>query len=381
MVQRGTTGTACSVHRSNSGWRVIWAEQVEGKRRQRSRSFDEQRDADRWAAIVRAQGITEALRRLAEDADRERIITLDEWLTHHLENNLVVKPGTRVEYERLARRTWQPQLGPLPIHAVTRDSIVRWVRWASEDRDPPFSAKTISNAHGLLSAVLRSAVEAGHITSNPCRGVRMPRNHATEERPWITEEEFVRLLGEMPAFYRPLVAFLGTTGARFGEATALQWRDLNLPHGLVTIRRNWHKVGGKWVESSTKTRRSTRTFGLSPSLVQILVELKATTKDPSPTALVFVGRNGGQRIWPCRFLTSTWHPARIRAGLPDGVTPHTLRHSHGTWQVARGTALPALQQRLGHESITTTINTYGHLTADVVATSVANADAVLALGR
>lgn len=368
--------TACSVRQNDStgAWKVHFRR--DGK--SSSRSFDTEQQAEQWAAIVRAAGIDEGLRRLSDDSARRQVVTVAEVLDHHL-RHLVVKPGTRIEYEAVARRTWLDHLGPLPVHAVTRDSIVRWVRWASEDRDPPLSPKSISNAHGLLSAVMRSAVERDLIPANPCRGVRMPRDDDPHEKAWLTEEQFGRLVEELPAWYRPLVILLGATGMRFGEATALQWRDVTWTPARITVRRGWHRVGGGWQESSTKTRRSVRVIRIPPAAVAALEQAHAQHPDPQPDALVFVTARAHGRVWPSRFLKTTWHPARERAGLPVEVTPHSLRDSHVAWLVARGVPLPVIQRRLGHEKITTTIDTYGHLVDDLVDASVDAAGDALSL--
>src|SRR5690606_12851474 len=76
------------------------------------------------------------------------------------------------------------------------------------------------------------------------------------------------------------------------------------------------------------------------------------------------------------FTSRSWAPAVRKASDVElceslGLTPltrvptiHDLRHTHASWLIARGVPLPYIQARLGHESITTTVNTYGHLVAD-----------------
>ncbi|WP_123370854.1 tyrosine-type recombinase/integrase [Cellulomonas sp. PhB150] len=87
----------------------------------------------------------------------------------------------------------------------------------------------------------------------------------------------------------------------------------------------------------------------------------------------------GQQISSSRFWTTTWTPAldaathpRRADGTPDPDAPrlrrrprvHDLRHTHPSWMIAAGTDLFVLQRRLGHESITTTTETYAHLLPD-----------------
>ena len=87
-----------------------------------------------------------------------------------------VTPGTIAEYRRLAVRTWLPHLGPLPVEAITRDHVKRWVgiqTRAITIRGTPTAAKTIANAHNLLSTVLSTAVPELR-PDNPARGVQLP---------------------------------------------------------------------------------------------------------------------------------------------------------------------------------------------------------------
>jgi hypothetical protein len=60
-----------------------------------------------------------------------------------------------------------------------------------------------------------------------------------------------------------------------------------------------------------------------------------------------------------------WIKSCVRAGLDPRPRIHDLRHSHVAWLIAEGAPLPVIQARLGHEKITTTIDTYGHLMPDL----------------
>ncbi|HWU22737.1 MAG TPA: tyrosine-type recombinase/integrase, partial [Nocardioides sp.] len=98
-----------------------------------------------------------------------------------------------------------------------------------------------------------------------------------------------------------------------------------------------------------------------PEVVEALAPLAAGR--PSRETL-FLGPRGA----PVRhrsFWSDVWLPSCARAGLEPRPRIHDLRHSHVAWLVAAGVPLPVIQARLGHESITTTIDTYGHLLPDL----------------
>jgi len=75
-------------------------------------------------------------------------------------------------------------------------------------------------------------------------------------------------------------------------------------------------------------------------------------------------------------MTRVWRPALIRAEL-QGLRIHDLRHTHTAWLIAAGRPLPSIQWRLGHRSITTTIDRYGHLLPDVDTGDLVALDAAL----
>jgi integrase len=104
--------------------------------------------------------------------------------------------------------------------------------------------------------------------------------------------------------------------------------------------------------------------------------------------VLFTGPRGG-RIYYGKFRSDVWAPAVAKAqAAVDGdgleVAPelrltvrpgvHALRHSHASWLIAAGVDLPTVQRRLGHESITTTIDSYGHLMPDQLEKAAAAAD-------
>jgi integrase len=74
---------------------------------------------------------------------------------------------------------------------------------------------------------------------------------------------------------------------------------------------------------------------------------------------------GGSQWHESNYLTRYWNPAVKAANLSRRPTPHWLRHTHVVWMALSGASLPELQSRIGHASITTTINVYGRMLSDV----------------
>jgi integrase len=223
------------------------------------------------------------------------------------------------------------------------------------------AAKTAANKHGFLAGALNAAVRAKHLSANPCDGNRMRRD-TPSEMVFLTHEEFALLHSCVSEHWQPLVEFLVASGARFGEATALKPGDINLAEGTVDIRRAWRYVVGEGFQlGPPKTKRSVRTIDVAGTT---LAKLNLTGE------WVFTnsGRstNGGpdDPVRGPNFYTNVWVPALLRAkeaGLTKKPRVHDLRHTNASWLIQAGVPLTVVQRHLGHESIQTTSDRYGHL--------------------
>lgn len=224
----------------------------------------------------------------------------------------------------------------------------------------------------MLRQVLAHAVKSNKLRSNPC--------DRSIERPSIENRERLTLspaqVGELAQAisYRPAtskhalprnrpdlglyVRFAAYTGLPAGEICALRVRHLDLHAGSVSVEEAVSDVAGKLVTGPPKTRNGTRVVPLVPELLD---ELKAHLGDRrlQPASYVFQGRNGGQ--WNhSNFRGRFWRDAVERAGLPEELRFHDLRHTFATWLTDKNVNLAEISRLLGHASISITINIYGH---------------------
>src|SRR5690554_2100143 len=277
-------------------------------------------------------------------------------------------PGTVTGYRRDAARTWLPRLGDLPVDALTKDHVTKWVAWQREQptrRGGTYATKSIANAARLLSSVMASALDDGHVTANVAKGARMPGDKSTSGRVYLLPDEFTAIYGHLPPRWQPFVATLYGTGLRWGEATALEVRDIELDgqHGLVHVRHAWKKGDSVVYLGTPKSRRALRSVTITGTLVDLL---RTHLAGRPASALAFTALRGG-RIMSQNWHTRVWRPAVVASGIDKRPDPHSLRHSHASNLIRAGIPLPVIQRRLGHENITTTIDTYGHLAPDAYA--------------
>lgn len=355
--------------RTGTVWRVMY--RVDGK--MRSDTFADPKSAERHKRRVETMGgaaARELLDRLEGRSGDDPTDTLTDYARRHVAD-LDVTPGTRRDYERMIdNRLAGTLLGALPVDAVTRDAVAAWTRAL------PGAPKTRRNYHALVSSVLEAAARDGVIPSNPAKGVKIRQDVPMSDMVILTPGELAILVAELPQRYQPFVTFLAGTGLRFGEATALLVGsvDLDAAVPLVRVTQAFQRTGtGERVLGPPKTRAGVRTVSLPPEVVDAvspLVEGRATD------AYVFTNERG-KPIRGSNFHTSAWGPALRRLNDSGRMTKHPrvhdLRHYQASQQVAAGVPLNAVQKRLGHESITTTVDRYSHLAPDYLAVTAAAA--------
>jgi integrase len=350
-----------------------------------SDTFIDPRAAADYAALVERIGGVSA--RAVLEARRDKapgVSILSAFLSAYLAQLTGIEEGTRAEYARMAARSWLPDLGEMPVAAIKREQITAWVNSAAASG---LAGKTIKNQHNLLSSVMKYAVKQGQRLDNPCLDIRLPRT-VPAQPVFLSESEFSTLYSLIPERWKLLVAMLAGTGMRWGEVTALRWPDLDLDAAIPVVhisRAHKRAAHGARVESTTKTKRSLRTVSL-PS--RLAADLRAA-KVPGD-GFVFTGVKGAV-VSHQNFYSRVWQPTVEAVNDEKTLAPlglhsigkkprvHDLRHSHASWLIAAGLPLPVIQRRLGHESITTTVDRYGHLAGGALLQAAEAADDALAL--
>lgn len=267
-----------------------------------------------------------------------------------------------------------------PVSAISEPEVKAWlIDW---DR----ALKTKANYHGLMYGVFNYAVEQGFLTVNPCARTAPKRRRVKQsqaELRFLSEDEFAAVVAKADGYSysaADLIRATAGTGLRFGEITALWVSDVDLRNRTIRVNKAWKRVGENgetevpsWLKKqirdkhtmrehylgNPKTPKSRRTVSISSSMATILEKL---IEGKAANDFVFVSPTG-RPVHNSDFYTRAWRPLMDEL-IEDGIASfrfHDLRHTHVSWLIAGGAPLPHIQARLGHESITTTIDTYGHL--------------------
>lgn len=312
-------------------------------------TFDTADQAVSFAALVDRIG-GEAARLKRSAAATASSITLSDMLDSYILSAPDLSPATASEYRRiLVRSGLDRALGMLPVDLIERIDIEKWAR----DRSATVAPKTLRNEAGLLSTILGHALERGVVAVNVAKGVRLPRTDRPEVE-ILTDREFLALHDAMADRYKPLVWLLGATGMRWGEATALQWRDIHEQH--IDVRQAWKhdKQGHKRVLGPPKTRAGRRRVETTEAVIASLGPRGAAGD------FVFTNSRGGPVVYGT-FHRSFWSPACARAGLDPAPKIHGLRHWAASYMLAQGADIFEVSRALGHADIGTTTKIYGHL--------------------
>ena len=279
-----------------------------------------------------------------------------------------VKPKTRQVYEGHLRNWVLPQFANLPVAEVDKGAVRAF---AKSITDAGMSTSTRDGSIKVLRLVLGYAMENGAIKTNPAWRLKLSRGPAAELHFLIPEQvdALARAIQEplgQPRFnryetvpeYRLLIYFAAYTGLRAGEIEALRVKHLDLRTGRVTVADSLAELhdGSLSFGGSTKTGRI-RVVRMPRFLTQ---RMAAHVAGRAADALVFAAAEGGP-MRHSNFYVRHFLPAVHRAGLPDGVRFHDLRHTHVSILIGLGAHPKAIMERLGHSSITVTLNTYGHL--------------------
>jgi len=275
------------------------------------------------------------------------------------------KPSVVREYERSLRLHVLPTLGGARLSRIQRRDVQGLAdELLASGADP----STIRNALKPLQVIYRRAIEDGDLALNPCERLRLPAARGRRER-IASPTEAVALIAALRPEDRALWGCAFYAGLRRGELRALLWDDIDLAGGLIRVERS---MSGHGEIGQPKSRAGRRGVPIVAALRDLLIEHKLVMK--RATGLVF-GSSATQPFTPTavrkRALTA-WR----RAGL-DPIGLHECRHTFASLLIAAGVNAKAITAYLGHASIQTTFDLYGHLMPGSEDEAVAVVDAYL----
>lgn len=294
----------------------------------------------------------------------DRRTTVGAYLRAWLEGpgRTVLKASTWETYELTIRRQLEPALGGIPLAGLTPEHVETMAAELGRTLTP----KGIRNVLSVLGRILGVAERRGQVARNPVRFVEPPRLGFRAERPALTAAA-ARRIREAVASDRLEALYLVTlaAGLRQAEVLGLRWVDVDLEAATIRIAVVLDRVGGRYVLTEPKTRRSRRTVVLPAFAIDALrahrgrqLEERIAAGGATEEGLVFVSEAG--RPISAGWLSHRWPKLAAAAGLA-GVTFHDLRHGQASLLVAAGVHPRVVQERLGHATVAMSMDVYSHV--------------------
>ncbi len=289
---------------------------------------------------------------------------LDQWLEGAAKTR--VRQRTYEGYKDLADRYLRPDLGPRQLSKLTPLEIQAVY---SKMLERKLSPRTVRHAHGVLRTSLSQAVKWRMIALNPATAVDLPQVKKKEMSALSPKQatKFLQHAKDDRLFAMFAVAL--TAGMRPGEYMGLRWSETDLEKGLIVVQRTLvpEKKGG-WHIGEPKTDRGRRTIPLPASVTRLLIEHKRRQaaerlkagKHYTDNSLVFCTPTG-EPLNLRNIVNRHFKPILVAAKIPTTLRLYDLRHSCATLLLAEGEHPKVVSERLGHASITLTLDTYSHV--------------------
>lgn len=322
------------------------------------------------------------LMQLREGYKEPKNLTVEQYLEDWLEKKRnSVAYGTYDFYRAYVRNHIIPSLGTWKIDKLTTDHVEGFV---DEINEKDISQRTKHHIFRILSNALTDGKRHG-IDKDIMDGVAAPKINRHEIDYW-NEDEVQRFLEHLESKNHDIPFIIAlATGMRRGEVLGLRWDRVDFENKRIAVshqlKLEYNEETGEdeWIISpELKTSRSYRTIDIDDDTIEVLKKHKRQQEKDKMKAgedyndmNLVCATSLGNCIKPT-YMRRVFKRTIERAGV-KAITFHGFRHTHATLLLADGVHAKIVQERLGHESVKTTLDTYSHLIPgiqEIAATSI-----------
>lgn len=305
-------------------------------------------------------------------------IKVSEWLNEWIEGRKhSIAYSTYRNYKGKIKNHLIPSIGGMKVTDLTSRHIQRLLKEKLEDGRVDgkggLSTRSVKYIYQTLHAALEQAVKEKIINYNVCEAVEVPKKQKEKKlHTWnkVQVGKFLKNAKEFGKYFNVYYMALNT-GMRKGELLGLKWEDVSLENKKINVVRQliYGKDGLEF--KKVKTNSGNRVIPLTNRVVVFLKKLRTKQKE-NKLALgeayndldLVLCRENGENVYP-RALTRDFNPIIKKASIPR-IRFHDLRHTFATQFLEAGGNIKILQQILGHSSISVTMDTYSHVTDDML---------------
>ena len=372
------------IRRRGKSWAVVFdlGRDANGKRRQKWHAVPgTRRDAQRELARLLNELNTGAY---VEPSRMTVGEFLDRWLTDYAKPK--VSPKTYERYQEMIDGHIRPALGsyllpklaPLHIQAFYSRALAS----GRKDGKGGLSAQSVVHFHRLLNKAFAQALKWQLLARNPIQAVEPPKAQRQEMRA-LDEDETASLLSLLGAtrLYMPVMLAV-TAGLRRGEILGLRWSNVDLATGTITVVQSLEQTKAGLRFKVPKTHRSRRCIALPTITVETLRSHRVRQAEdrlalgPAYEDHDLVCPRPGGSPWPPDVF-STAFAFFVRRSSIRPFRFHDLRHSHASHLLRAGVHPKIVSERLGHSTVSITLDTYSHILPGMQEDAVRLIDAAL----
>lgn len=250
-----------------------------------------------------------------------------------------------------------PFFGDMPINKIDAITVRKWQNFILKQttkEGKKLSQTYMKSINNQLSAVLNYAVKFYNLPNNPVRKTGSIGKKNADKMEFWTVTEFNNFIDPVSNKIQSKMIFnlLFWTGMRSGELLALTLNDFDREKKTVSITKSYVRLNKKDIISEPKTPKSNRVIALPDFIFDLLDEY----------LLALVDYENNERLFT---VTKYYLNHEMKRGCKNSgvkkIRVHDLRHSHASLLIELGFSPLLIQERLGHEEIETTLNTYSHL--------------------
>jgi len=281
---------------------------------------------------------------------------LNQWLDTVCKDSL--RPSTYVRYAGIVSNHLIPDFGRIPLQKLNPIHIQSLY---SKRLRTGLTPSSVCYIHAVLSKALSQALKWGLVNQKVTDRVEKPKTFKKEMKVLDQDQVKIFINTAKGDNYYPLYILALTTGLRQGELVGLQWDDIDLAAGIISVKRSLKELGGKLILGEPKSRSGFRSVTIPQIAIDALNLQKSWQEVKGFTTFKYVFTDTrGNLVRVQNIVKRSFKKIIKQAGLPD-IRFHDLRHTHATLLLLQGVNPKIVQERLGHSSISLTLDTYSHV--------------------
>lgn len=336
-----------AVYKADHGGRITWDVKVRyndwtGERKQKKKEgFATKREAQEWET------------NFLNSCKGNITMTFANLIEKYLKDcEARLAPTTIANKQHIIETKLLPYFGKLTLDKITVTTVRHWQNKLITD-PAGYKPTYLKSVHNQLSAIMNFAVKYYGLPKNPAAICgSMGKKHADSMQFWTMDEfnTFIQYVDD--PMLNTIFYLLFYSGMREGEMLALTISDFDFTANTVSITKNFAVVKGKEIIKEPKTPKSKRTVTIPQPVMDMVLAYSKRLYDLRPTDRLF------------QTSKHTLYHSMVKYCEQSGVKRiriHDIRHSHASMLIEMGVAPLAISERLGHEDIQTTLNTYSHL--------------------